>query len=415
MINPMEHLLFIDDRPCGKLRPCSFNYNLFRRKDVLPILVRFPDTFREFSSEYLTLTEGFPAFHILPGSAIEDEARRFRAWCDQRALNPDRFCCMSEPQMEYGHRLGGLLGLPTLPAGTTRALRHKPTMKRWFRAAGLRTAEFMEVDSADQALAFARKVGFPIILKPCCGFGTLRTYLIEDEAGIEDHRGQIEGEEETMVESFVTDEEFECCALLQDGVVLDTFVSSMPASPLAISQGAISANISLGSFKHQIPVDFDGITQTIVDTFGLGSGYLHMEWFIDVDSGRVTIGECALRYPGCEIAKNHGLAYGFDIADVTADLYLGRRVRLDYTLSRCVGDLLLPYRPGRVRAVSTRESLERLPGVIEAHVGVTVGEVLPRLPNSSFNCAGWVFVEGDSPQNVEARMRGVAATFELHT
>ena len=129
----------------------------------------------------------------------------------------------------------------------------------------------------------------------------------------------------------------------------------------------------------------------------------------------LAIGELALRYPGCEIAKNHGLSHGFDIASATIDLYLGTRPRLEYTRSRSVGDLLLPYRAGRVLSHSTREELERMPGVLEAHLGVTVGEVLSPVPPSSFNCVGWVFVEGESARQVEERMRYVVERFELKT
>ena len=411
----MRHMLFIDDRPCTDRRPCSFNYALFERRDVLPILVRFPQTFAEFSPRYLSLTERFPSFMVDPDAGVEDEAARLAAWCRGEGLAPDAFCCMSEPQQEYGNRLAELMGLPALPAATTRALRHKPEMKRWLREAGLDTADYREVHDVDEVRAFAAEVGYPIILKPAAGWGTLRTHRIDDDAGVEQHRAQIEGAEATMVESFVSDEEIEVCALVSRGRVLDTFVSKMPAPPLAIAQGAISANISIGAHKRAIPVDFDGVTQTIVDKFGLRNGYLHMEWFVDESGARVRVGELALRYPGCEIAKNHGLAHGFDIAQVTADLYLGLVPKLETTRERCVGDLLLPYRPGRVVAHSTREALERMPGVIEAHLAVREGDVLPPVPSSSFNCVGWVFVEGETPHEVEERMHLVHESFVLDT
>src|SRR5262249_12444533 len=160
------------------------------------------------------------------------------------------------------------------PPETTRALRHKPTMKQWLRGAGLRTAEFAEVRTTGGVREFARRVGFPIIIKPVAGWGTLRTHRVDDEMAVEAHRAQIEGEP-TMVESFVADEEIEVCALIFGGEVLDTFVSIMPAPPLAIAQGAISANVSVGPHKREMLVDFDGITRRIVERFGLRDGYVH--------------------------------------------------------------------------------------------------------------------------------------------
>lgn len=408
-----RHMLFIDDRPCHARRPCSFNDALLARADILPILVRFPQTFASFSAAYCERTRHLPAFYVDPAHTVEAEARRLQAWCAELGLQPDCFCNMSEPQQEYGHRLAELIGLPHLPAATTRALRHKPTMKAWLRAGGLQTADDCELHTQADIDRFTAAHGFPLVLKPTDGWGTLNTHLIERHADLQRHRSLIE-QHDMMLETYICDEEIMCCALLQHGEVLDTFISSMPTSPLAIAGGdTMSANISMGPCA--LPFDFDAITQRIVDAFGLRDGYLHMEWFVDPSSGRVRIGELALRYPGCEIGKNHGLAHGFDLCAATIDLYLGRRVKLDYAPARCVGDLLLPYRAGRVVAHTSARELLSLPGVLEVHLGVELGEVLPPVPSSSFNCSGWVFVEGRVPAEVESRMRAVLDRYRLTT
>ena len=318
-------MLFIDDRPCGQTRPCSFNYKLFQRSDINPILIRFRDTFSQFSNQYISLTKNFESFHILPEESVESGGQRLKNWLNERSLTPDCFCCMSEPQQEFGNALGRYLGLEVLPSDSVHALRHKPTMKEWFLSAGLQTASFRTVKTASDVDSFANEHKYPVILKPTMGWGTLRTVKIEKRDLISDYLHLIESGEEMMVESFNPDEEFEVCALIHDAKVLDVFVSKMPAPPLEITKGSISANISIGAFKEELNVDFTDITQRIVNRFGIKRGYLHMEWFINPFAGNAIIGECALRYPGCEIAKNHGLANGFDMANSTVDLYIGRR------------------------------------------------------------------------------------------
>jgi hypothetical protein len=409
----MHYLLFPDDRPCTACRPCSFNYALFARSDVVPILLRVRG--ESLADEYLELTRSFPQFQVDPSGSIAEEVGRFRRWAAAANLFPSSFCCMSEPRQEFWHAFARSLGLPSLPSEVIHALRHKPTMKCRIRAIGLQTADFAEVDSAEDVIRFAEKQGYPVVIKPVDGWGALATFVVRDRRELQGIPPSV-WQRHMMVETFVGDREYECCALIQEGRVLGVFPSLMPAPPVEAARGAINANISLAGHHDEVPVDdLHGLVQTLASGFGLDRGYLHLELFAAADRHRVVIGELALRYPGCEIAKNHALAYGFDIANVTLDLYLGLAPRINYGRMRCVGDLLLPYRHGRVAAVSAKEQLEKLAGVIEVHIGVKVGEHLPAVECASFNCAGWAFVEGDSPAQVQERMTAVLKEFCLET
>jgi hypothetical protein len=408
----MHQLLFVDDRPCSRLRPCSFNYALFRRSDVLPILLRTPK--EPLGREYLELTSRFPHFSVDVTVDPSIEASRFREWCVANDLEPTRFCCMSEPRQEYWQAFARALGLGGLSADVARAVRHKPTMKRWIRAAGLPTTEFAEAGTIDEVLSFGARFGYPIVLKPVDGFGALWTFIANNEQEAMELSPELTARE-MMVERFIDASEYECCALIADGVVLDIYPSIMPSPPVEAAYGALNANISIGPRVTPPVEDLREIVQTLVTGFKLERGYLHLELFATAERKLVAIGELALRYPGCEIAKNHGLAYGFDIADATLDVYLGLAPNLAYTKTRSVGDLLLPYKPGRVTECMTAEELLRMPGVIEAHMGVDVGDYLPAVTPASFNCSGWAMIEGEDPGQVEQRMNHVLERYYLET
>ncbi len=62
--------------------------------------------------------------------------------------------------------------------------RSKVEMKRIARAAGLPVAEGTEVEDIDQLRAFAKKVGFPIVVKPVVGVGASATYSLENDDDI---------------------------------------------------------------------------------------------------------------------------------------------------------------------------------------------------------------------------------------
>ncbi|MBQ8037541.1 MAG: ATP-grasp domain-containing protein, partial [Proteobacteria bacterium] len=63
--------------------------------------------------------------------------------------------------------------------------RSKLEMKRVARAAGIPVAEGMEVEDVHQLREFAKKVGFPLVVKPVVGVGASATYPLNNEDDIE--------------------------------------------------------------------------------------------------------------------------------------------------------------------------------------------------------------------------------------
>ncbi len=408
----MHELLFVDDRPCSSLRPCSFNYELIQRDDVKPILLRVRD--EPLGAEYSRLTKDFPQFYIDTAKPIGDEALRFQKWCKENHLSPESFCCMSEPRQEYWQAFARYIGLPCIKPDSIRALRQKPVMKEWIKKCGLNVTPYQEVKTIDDVLSFADTHEYPVVLKPVDGWGTIFTEVLNDPTDVSNAFSQP-FERSMMVEKFVPYTEYECCALIFGGKVLDVYPSIMPMSPVAAAHGALNANISVGACKDTIPVkDLKGMVQKLADGFELENGYLHMEFFASDDGKELIIGELALRYPGCEIAKNHGLAYGFNMASATLDVYLGKKPDLSYGDLSCVGDLLLPYKAGYVEGVMSEAELLKFPGVLEAHVGIKAGDRLSGVKSASFNCSGWVFVQGETPAQVENRMQQVLSAYYIN-
>lgn len=409
----MNTIVFIDDRPCSGLRPCSFNDALFLRDDVIPILIRFRN--QKHCEEYLNKTSKQNIYTVNNEYLISEEITSFKIWCKERGLIPDSFCCMSEPKQIFGQAFGRLLGLHGMPEKVTEALRHKPTMKDWIRDAGFQTAYYSKVNTLDDIISFGNKHGYPLVVKPTSGWGTLATSVLlsEDEA-IKYHMPS-DFFCEMMVETFIGLREYECCALIQNGEVLDVYPSYMPKPPIEAANGDINANISYGGRKDEFPINLLPVVKALAIKFKLSNGYLHMEFFMDDQGKELIISELAFRYPGCEIAKNHGLALGFDIANITLDIYLGKCVNLDYKRKRCVGDLLLPYKAGKIRDVSSNDDILRLEGVLECHIGVNKDDFLPEEIKSSFKCSGWVFVEGENVQEVENRMYNVLKNYLIIT
>jgi hypothetical protein len=394
-------LLCVDDRPC------TFVEALLRRRDVVPVLLRIQQVLGDLPEWYRERTLDTATFVLDAERPLAEEARRLKDWWAGRRLGRPHFCNPSEPRQRLAQRFARLLGLPALSEDQVVWLRHKPSMKAKLARLGFAVARHAVTRSRAELVAFAQRCGWPMVVKPVEGFACIDTHLL---AGVE-QLAAIDTGREWLAEEYIPDREYECCALIFAGRVLDTYLSCFPAPPLQATDGAINANISARRLPEGFSIDLRAMVQHIVDGMRLDHGYLHLEFFARAD-GSYRIGEVALRLAGCEIPANHGLAYGFDIFDALIDIHLGFRPRLDYTRERCVGDLLLPAKPGLVLDITPMPELLAMQGVIAGRLKVAPGEVIaPR--RASHAAAGFVHVEGDTVAEVEQRMQRVLSRFRL--
>ncbi|WP_327075167.1 ATP-dependent carboxylate-amine ligase [Kitasatospora purpeofusca] len=395
-------LLMVDDRPS------TFTRYAARTLPEHLVLLRFEELRADLSEEHLRRTAHLPAFWVRSGEPLEREAERYRAWAAaELPVVPERFCNPSEPRQALAQRFAALAGLPHLTERQVAWVRDKAAMKQRFRELGLRTAAFTRVRDAPGITAFAAEYGWPLVLKPVDSFACVDTHRLD---GPEALSGLDLTARAWMVEEFLGGTEWEVCAVVHRGEVLDAWPSAMPCRPLDIVDGAMNANISVGTDEAP-PVDLRALLQTVVTGMDIDHGYAHMEFFL-VD-GELYAGEIGLRLAGCEIPANHGHAYGFDVFGATLDVYRGLAPDLSYRQRQCAGDLLLPLPgSGTVRRITPAEELLRVPGVVEAVLKVGVGDTVSAR-RASHNASGYVHVVGASIEEVERRMRDVLGAFVI--
>ncbi|MEU1407867.1 ATP-dependent carboxylate-amine ligase [Streptomyces sp. NPDC005728] len=402
-------------------RPTAFIDYALAREDVDVVLLRFDDRFTETTPHwpswgrlpqwYLERTADMPSFTLHADRPLHQEAARYREWNSTLPAPPRYFCNPEEHLQEIAHRFAGLVGLPHLSEQQVRWVRNKADMKTRFRELGIACARFRRVLTAQEIGRFAAEHGWPVVLKPVDSFAAVDTYRIDGPPDL-DALTPLPPGRDWMVEEFLTGKEYQLCALVTRGRVLDAYISWTPHAMLETVAGTMNADVTLGP-GHGFPMDVRAVVQRLVDGMGIGHGYLHMEFFHSED-GAFHMSEVSVRLAGCGIPTNHGLAYGFDIFGATLDVYLDRVPALDYTRRRCVGDLLLPTRPGRVVHVTPLDRLLTLPGVLSGKLHVGVGDLLA--PQRASNAqSGFLHVEGASVAEVERRMQTALACFELVT
>jgi hypothetical protein len=390
-------------------RRATFTEHALARKDVDVVLLRFDSV--PLSEDYLRRTAHVPTFTLDTSQPLEEEAARYLRWMksSRNLPRPRFFCNPNEALQAAAQRFAALVDLPHLTQQQVGWVRNKAAMKDRYAQLGIPHAPYRPVGRLQDVAAFGEQHGWPVILKPVDSDSCLNTYRIDSPAALAD-LPPLDPALEWMAEQYVRGREFQLCAVISRGVVLDAYLSKNPVPILEVLDGKINANITYAP-SEEIPLDARALAQQLTDGLQIPCGYLHGEFFL-TDEGQFVMSEVAARLSGCEVPMNHGLAFGFDFLHVILDTYLDRVPVPRYTLDRAVGDLLLPTAPGRVVHLTSQEELLRLPGVIGAQLTAQPGDVLDP-PRASHASTGYVHVTGATAAEVEQRMHTVLRHFEL--
>ena len=82
-------------------------------------------------------------------------------------------------------------------------LRHKSKMKDVYQRAGIPVAKYAYLDNLETGLAFAREVGYPVIVKPDDGMGASCTYKLTSDDDFRNIYQTLDQETQFIVEDYV--------------------------------------------------------------------------------------------------------------------------------------------------------------------------------------------------------------------
>ncbi|MDX1509329.1 MAG: ATP-grasp domain-containing protein, partial [Woeseiaceae bacterium] len=206
------------------------------------------------------------------------------------------------------------LGIEGLGVEAAKNFRDKARMKDVFQAAGVPCARHALIGDRDGALAFADRVGFPLVAKPPAGAGGKSTWRIDSRAQLAEllERHPPNPGRPTLLEEFVRGAEFSFDSVMCGGELVWHSISRYMPSPLEVLENAWIQWVVL------LPRDISGDEfepiRTAADTglkaLGLQTGLSHMEWF-RLPDGRIAISEVGARPPGAQITSL--LSYAHDI------------------------------------------------------------------------------------------------------
>jgi hypothetical protein len=207
-------------------------------------------------------------------------------------------------------------GIPGLSAETVLRCRDKFVMKQYLRSQGIPCANHAAVSSADEARAFARSNGFPLIIKPRDGAGAAGTTKVEDAAHLERvivEYGLDKSGRSWSMEDFISGHEGYFDTMTVGGeVVFESIAHYYPNVLEAMRNRWISPQMVVTN-----RIDAPGYTELrhfgrkVIQALGLGTTPTHMEWFYGPKG--LSFSEIGARPPGVNMWDVYAAANDFDI------------------------------------------------------------------------------------------------------
>ncbi len=284
------------------------------------------------------------------------------------------------------------LGLPGMGASAAENFRNKSRMKDVLRAHGLPCARHALARTEEEAVAFTRLVGFPVIVKPPAGSGSRGTFRIGGEEDLASVLRQMppSPERPTLVEEFVVGEEHSFDAITLDGrLVWHSINHYFPSALEVLREPWIQWCVLLPrEVDHPRYDGIRAVAAAALGALGMRTGLSHMEWFRRPD-GSVAVSEVGARPPGARFVNLISWAHDFDLFRAWAETVVFRRFTPRPRPYAAGAAYLRGQGEGTVRAVRGLEEIARQLGplVVEAK--------LPRAgqaPSGTYEGEGYVIV-----------------------
>lgn len=393
----------------------NLSHELLKREDILPIIIRTNKNMKFFSQDYIEKTKNLNCYVIDYYGNIDYEVKKFQSWLDKKNLTINYFLNDSEYYMEFSNLFASKLGLEALTKEQTEWVRDKVSMKNKFRQMGLRTVDYAEINSKQDLIRFfITNNSNKIVLKPRKGMNSINTYFIENLGDIELLPINLEPNK-YMAEVFTSYHEWSIESLIQDGKVLDSYLTYIPQSTIiASTNNSLNCHMQLVDYPDYFEISPKEYIQKIVDGMCLKNGAMTIEVFIS-NKGEFYASEMGWRFPGCQTPLNISISRGFNIYSTLIDIMIHKKVKLVYK-NRITypGDLYLPNKEGIIVDFTTLDEISKYDGYVMGKLFIEKGKYQEK-KRVGTDASGWVIVESDSPYKTLSIMKKIFENYKIIT
>ena len=152
----------------------------------------------------------------------------------------------------------------------------KSAMKAYYAKAGIPTARYHIVEGYDDAVAFANRVGYPVVVKPDNGVGASHTYRLRSDDEV---RFFIDTKDDNI---YVMEEMVKGVVCTYDAIIDSNgqpLFESGNVTPLSLMDVVNDNGESIYYLVKELPEDVRDVGLRTVEAFGVKSRFVHLEFF----------------------------------------------------------------------------------------------------------------------------------------
>lgn len=313
----------------------------------------------------------------------------------------DRLIAMSEYDILRGAQLRDLLGIPGLGTADAVAFRDKAEMKRLLTLGGIPVARHAAVYSATDVLAFVREHGYPIVVKPRRGAGSVGVEIVRDEAELASMLARVptlrgDADAGLIMEEYIEHELFQVDGVMCRGKVELSWPSQSSSTLVYLDGGAHVTTMLAADDPLRAPLqELAHSALTALPTPPVT--IFHIEVFRHHERGLI-LNEVAARMAGGKTDANMERAFGVNLEEWYVRSVLPER---SYPIPSAVptwacASALFTARPGVLVAAPTSCPID---GVVGYRLTKTVGETLAASV-SAVDFMAWMTVATPAGQDV---------------
>ncbi|KMK52131.1 carboxylate--amine ligase [[Actinobacillus] muris] len=209
------------------------------------------------------------------------------------------------------------------------AIKTKSQMKDIFRQAGLKVAQGRVFKDDEDARKLAKKLKFPVIIKPNSGVGASDTYKIRSAQALEEFFGYQNPQVEYIMEEFIEGDIVTFDGLTdKDGKIV--FYSSLEYSEVVLDT-VENDNDMYYFVPREIKADLIKLGQKCVDAFKVRERFFHFEYFRVKKTGELMPLEINCRPPGGLTIDMWNYANDFDVFNEYAHIVRDNQFHAEIT------------------------------------------------------------------------------------
>lgn len=279
------------------------------------------------------------------------------------------------PGFEYyvaaASRINAQLKLPGLPSDSADCVRNKHAMRTRLASRGVRVPRFAFVSTRAELLEAAKTIGYPAVLKPTEGSGSMHVRRVDDQAQLLDAFQRVHSDSTTdlgrsfhgrlLLEEYISGPE----------ISVEGYVSSTGVEIVSITQKLLGpepwfvelGHIIEGNFDQQTRQEITAYVRQVTAALDITLGVFHCELRLS-RSGPVVI-EIGARLAGDRICRLIELAKGIALSELMVRAYVGEAIAALPAASRCHAAITFLAASPELSVFRAFEGLETLRDTVE--------------------------------------------------